>query len=420
MNGACPVFSPESPLVRGLLDVTDCNLQTLVQGGYASLLQPESAFGGLLTAVLTIYVALIGYQLLLGRSSLSIGEFALSAVKLAAVIALATQWGNYQRLVYNVLFYGPEQLANLMSRPLWHGSWAGDDVFEGLQRAFTDLTAFSPATPPGAPSTLAPASAATGVGALTAAGAGQLSTLLSRAGFDSLLLLGSAVLLLLSTLGVLVACKIVLGLLLALGPVFIALMLFETTRGLFEGWLRASLAFAFAPLAVTVLLALGLTLLQPSLEQIEVMRGSSQYVPGVAFGVTVVVVALCGVTLGLIAAAGMISAGFRLPRTGRQGSASPSGSTRELAAPVSGGPSRAGRTANSLLSQARRENAAPVIWSRPDLNSDRPIDRQMTMTTQTDRARLPALEVRLGQQPRREAGPRGSRQGPTASGARRP
>jgi type IV secretion system protein VirB6 len=419
MNGACPAFSADSPLVRGLLDVTDCNLQILIQGGYASLLQPESAFGGVLTAALTIYVALIGYRLLLGRSPLSIGEFALSAVKLAAVVALATQWGNYQKLVYDVLFYGPEQLANLMSRPLWHGSWAGDDVFEGLQRAFTDLTAFSPATPPGTPSTLAPASAATGVGALTAAGAGQLSTLLSRAGFDSLLLLGSAVLLLLSTLGVLVACKIVLGLLLALGPLFIALMLFDTTRGLFEGWLRAALAFAFAPLAVTVLLALGLTLLQPSLEQIEAMRASGRYVPGVAFAVTVLAVAICSVTVGMIGAAGMISAGFRLPRARRQDPVRPDGEAGARRANTSEVQTRSGRIASAVLSQARRENAVAAIWTGGDLRPSRPMDRPMTFTSSLDRAPAPTLETRLGQQPRREAAPREGRQGPRASDARR-
>jgi len=50
-----------------------------------------------------------------------------------------------------VLFFGPQQLADLILRGLGdHGATAGGDVFDGLQRAFTDLTSFSPATPPGA------------------------------------------------------------------------------------------------------------------------------------------------------------------------------------------------------------------------------------------------------------------------------
>ena len=68
-----------------------------------------------------------------------------------------------------------------------------------------------------------------------------------------------------TTLGVVLAAKIVLGLLLALGPVFVAFLLFDSTRGVFEGWLRAALAFAFMPLFATLALVLQLTLLEPYL-----------------------------------------------------------------------------------------------------------------------------------------------------------
>jgi type IV secretion system protein VirB6 len=332
----------------------------------------------------------------------------LAGVKLAAVAALATQWGVYQKLVYHLLFFGPEQLANLISHPLWNGAGHEGDVFDGLQRAFTDLTAFSPATPPGG-------TAATAAGPV-AAGSGQLSTLLSRAGFDSVLLLGSAVALLLSTLGVLIACKIVLGLLLAFGPIFIALMLFETTQGLFEGWLRAALGFAFAPLTVTLLLGFGLVLLEPSLQQIETMRGQGQYIPGVGFGVAVLVTALAGVSLGLVAAGGLVAGGFRLPRAPRP----LSGAVREASlanAQPPPSPNRADRMASAILAQSRRGMGArlsPAIWPGPAGDI---LERRFTVTaTPAGSQRLPALEARLGQQPRRSARPRPVQPGPTSRG----
>ena len=68
MAGACPVPGPDDPLVRGLLGVVDCNVQTVVQTGYASLFQPGGAFVSVLSVLMTIYVALIGYRLLLGRA----------------------------------------------------------------------------------------------------------------------------------------------------------------------------------------------------------------------------------------------------------------------------------------------------------------------------------------------------------------
>jgi type IV secretion system protein VirB6 len=58
----------------------------------------------------------------------------------------------------------------------------------------------------------------------------------------------SAVMLLLSTVGVLVTAKIALAVLLAIGPVFVTLALFRGTRGLFAGWLRGVALTACASL----------------------------------------------------------------------------------------------------------------------------------------------------------------------------
>lgn len=301
MLGSCPAPGPDDPLVRGLLMMVDCNVQNLVRSGYDSLFAPSAAFADVLTALLVIWVALLGYRLLLGRAGLEVGEFALSAVKIGAVLALATRWGAYQTLVYHFLYFAPQQIADVMvHRFAAGGSAFGGDVYDGLQRAFVDLTAFSPAAPPGGLAATTPANSA-------------LAGLLSRAGWDSLMLLGSAVILLLASLGVLLASKIVLGMLLAAGPLFIAFLLFEATRGVFEGWLRAVIAMAFIPLGVILMLGLALTMLEPLLLQLEAMRQSNSYQPGVAFGVMVLSMVFAGVALAMVAAAGLIASGARVP-----------------------------------------------------------------------------------------------------------
>jgi type IV secretion system protein VirB6 len=78
----------------------------------------------------------------------------------------------------------------------------------------------------------------------------------------------SALLLLCSTVGILVVARVVLTVLLALGPVFIALGLFRATRGLCEGWLRMALAFALLPMLVTLSGAGLLWVLGPVIELI--------------------------------------------------------------------------------------------------------------------------------------------------------
>jgi type IV secretion system protein VirB6 len=288
-----------------------------------------------------------------------------------------------------------------------HGSAVGGNVFDGLQRAFTDLTSFSPAQPPGAP----PPSPVTGPNGVST-GSGVLSTLLSKAGFDSMLMLISAVILLLSSLGVLLACKVVLGLLLAVGPIFIALLLFDSTRGLFEGWLRASLGFAFAPLAVTLLLGLALNLLEPSLQQIEAMRQVNSYTPGVAFGVMVLVVVFAGVAAGLTAAGAVIAGGFKLPRPGKAVQAAVSHAAPATVFSADAAiPPRASRTAAAMAAQERRDAAifAGAVAGAPRGDA---ADRRTSLVVSPPARDIqaPATEVRLGQS-RRNASPRAARSG---------
>ncbi len=386
MAGTCPVPGPEDPLVRGLLGVVDCNVRELVHSGYMAIFQPGSVFAGLLTALLTLYVAFIGYRLLIGRSQLRVSDFALNAVKLGAVLALATQWDTYQTLVYGFLFQGPQQLAGHMltavqpDSSIFHG-----DVFDGLQTAFDDLSGFGAGYASHAPATVSP--------------------LLGGAGFAAFLLTSSASLLLLSTLGVLLAAKIVLGLLLAVGPIFIALLLFDSTRGVFEGWFRASLAFAIAPLATTLLLGVALTMLEPSLLQMEELQKQHIYTLGPVYSVMTLILVFTGVAAGALIAGGMIATGFRLP------------SLRRDTDPARATP--AARGGDSLVidqPRAARVAAAAVAMDRRDttqmFSDSRSSDRRTTLAAGPDRAREMIEPARLGQQQRRTARPRTGR--PTA------
>ena len=386
MAGSCPAPSPEDPLVQSLLGVVDCNVRDLVHTGYMAIFQPGSAIAGLLTALLTIYVAVMGYRLLLGQSQLRVSDFALNAVKLGVVIALATQWDTYQTVVYNLLFRGPEQLAGLVAAAvhpdsaLIHG-----DVFDGLQTAFDKLSGFGAGYAAHAPPSASP--------------------MLGGAGFAALLMTSSASILLLSTLGVLLVAKIVLGLLLAVGPLFIALLLFETTRGVFEGWLRACFAFAFAPLAVTVLLGVALTMLEPSLTQMDELLKQHIYTLGPAYSVMTLVLVFAGVSAGALIAGGVVALGFRLPRRMQPAVNLTAVAPAQRAEPVVASQSRAGRVAAAATLLDRRDNAASVSESRSS-------DRRTTVAAPADRGPRDAADVvRLGQQSnsRRIAGPRAAR-----------
>jgi type IV secretion system protein VirB6 len=387
MANACPAAGPDDPLVHSLLGVVDCNAQQLVRSGYAALFEGSGHFTAVLTVLLTLYVAFIGYRLMLGQSQLRVTDFVLSAVKIGLVLALATQWNAYQALVYRLLFSGPQQLADMLVSAVQpdQSSFRGD-VFDGLQRAFDDLSG-----------------AANG---FSSHAAPTTSPLLGGAGFGALLMTLSASVLLLSSLGVLMAAKIVLALLLAIGPIFIGLALFDSTRGLFEGWLRASLGFALAPLSSILLLAVSLTMLEPSLLQIEELRRRGVYTLGPAYSVATLILVFAVVSLGALLAGGIVAMGFRLPSRKIAPSAEPSTVTVNATGSPALDQPRALRIAAAAAAMERRDTLSLASASVSSL-----IDRRTEVASQSQRASGATVlpEARLGQGARRTVRPRTAR-----------
>jgi type IV secretion system protein VirB6 len=406
MAGSCPSPAPDDPIVHQLTTTVDCNVHTLAHDGYAALFGPTGGFGGVLTVALTLYVALLGYQLMLGRGQLRISDFAVRAVSLGAVLALATQWDTYQAVVYRLLFDGPRQMAAVVLSGIQPPqSIFRTDVFDGLQRAFDDLTGFANGYATHSPVNANPLLGGTSLGALLLTAAG--STLL------------------LSTLGVILACKIVLGLLLGLGPLFIVMFLFDATRGVFEGWLRATLAFAFTPLLAILLLGVILVILEPNLLQLEQQNAAGVYDLAPTYAVVILILVFVGVMSGALIAVGMIASGFRLPRHARAdtdaqaGRVAPSQTDREIATP-----SRAARTAAAAVAMERRDSmifgaAAGLGGAGSSL-----IERRVTVGGGARAGRggesgTSVAPTRLGQETRRASGPRTMRAAGGGSGGLR-
>lgn len=392
---ACPVPPPETGLVQGLLYSVDCNTQGLVQSAYGVLAEPGGVVAVALTSALTIYVALLGLQLMLGRAPLNIGELTMTMLKIGVVLVLATSWPTYQQLVFDTLFRGPEQLGAMMLRSIQpEGSVFIGNPFDGLQLAYDQLTrgaAFyaSKAAPTASPFTGGPAFAAF---ALNSAG----------------------VLMLMGTLGLMLAAKIALALLLALGPVFAGFLLFDSTRGLFEGWLRASISLALVPLLATMTLVVQLTLMEPLLIRMIELRGQGIVdlaPPTAAFLLTLIV---GGVALAILAAIGFIASGLRI---GGAGSAGRAAETRPLAAPATQAAAPTAMRPVQLEMQPRAQAVAAAAASleRRDIRlQDGPASRRLDISPRSDRAAETTRVQPLGQSYRRSAAPRRA-----ASSARR-
>jgi type IV secretion system protein VirB6 len=438
MIGNCPAPPPNAGIVQGLLDTVDCNIRQGVQGGYEALFGPASPVAAVITTLLTLYVALLGFRLLTGRTDLKVADLPMIALKLGAIVLLTTSWASYQSVVFAVLFDGPAEMANqlLSAMPPPPGQ-AGTDIFARLQFTFDQLTQAAAALAETAdPGTAAGAAGATppAAGLVLQAAPGtdpnalqnfqpiiqMRSALQGGPAFGATALWLSAVILLVSTLGLLLLAKLMLGLLLAVGPLFVGMLLFETTKGLFEGWLRTALGFALAPLATVVFMAGLLASLDPSLRGLAEARAAETYEIGPVLTILVLVLTFTVVFASVISLCMRVVAGFRLPPPAQRPVEIPplpqgAGAAPAFAAPDAAPPSRALRLAASLGASGPDADRRAASLAGSVAAASTLIDRRTEVTTGSDGLRTAPVE-RLGQSHRRRAGPARARTTP-ATGA---
>ncbi len=300
----CPAPDRDLPLVRSLLTSVDCNIHAVSQAGYTAVSAPGSEFALGLTALMTIYVAVFGLRLLLGHAPLRVGDLTVMAIKLGVVLALATSWPSYQQLVFDTLFHGPEQVGAAILRALPRNAALGDNPFDGLQTVYDQMHATATFLKRTSPPTDSPF-------------AGGLAS-------AALSLDLSAFLALFATVGAMLVAKIVLGLLLALGPLFAGCLLFESTLGIFQGWLRVTLAFAVTPLIASLGLVLQLMLIQPympALAKLTDVFSAGAFDTSTVSAVFILTLVSSSVSLAGIIGLGIAVMGLKLPGASRKAAA---------------------------------------------------------------------------------------------------
>ena len=232
----CAPFGADGPSgVADALGKVDCLASDATAVSFGRLFGAHGSFQTALTIILTLYVALLAFNLLTARSALKVSVLTPRMMTLGLVLTFATSWIAYQSVVWNLATGAPDEIASVLV-----GSKGSATVMfaQQLDGFFTAITDAAGAAQPN------PAAAAANPVAIAAA-----SGMTSPANILSI----GALLLLLGTVGVLVVCRLALAALLILGPVFIVLALFQGTRGLFEGWLKSVAMFALVPLLTVVM-----------------------------------------------------------------------------------------------------------------------------------------------------------------------
>ena len=236
--------------VAAALRGVDCVAGEASALAFGRLFAPGGALGTTLTIILTLYIAIFGFLLLTGRTNLGVRSLVPRMMTLGLVLTFATSWVAYQSVVWNLAIGTPDYLAGILTgtRGSATDTFAQkiDVVFMAIQEASggnSDFSAFSP---------------------------------------DGMMWLG-AMLFMLGTVGLLVTTKIALGILIALGPVFVVMALFNGTRGLFTGWIKGVVMCALAPLFAVLGGSIMLELAVPILTSLTANPGFVPAQAGMAF-----------------------------------------------------------------------------------------------------------------------------------------
>lgn len=278
MSAACQAAAAEvGNGVAAALQAVDCTAGEFTAQAFGRLFAPGGALTPVLTIALTLFVAFFAISLLLGRSSIGVRSVTPRMITLGLVVTFATSWVAYQSVVWNLALSAPDWLATVL------GGTEGSATQVFAQKIDVVFLAVQEAT-----------KGQENVGAFSPTG---------------ILWLG-AMLFLLGTVGVLVTARIGLAVLVALGPIFVVMALFNGTRGLFTGWLKGVVLLALTPLFAVLGGGVMLELAVPILAALSATPGMVDPQAAVAFFmIGAVHVALMAMALKV---AGTMVAGWRV------------------------------------------------------------------------------------------------------------
>jgi type IV secretion system protein VirB6 len=288
MNTAvCALNQQDAGVIRELLTTTRCNVGVFSEAGYHALTGPQSIFPLAITALLTIYVAVLGYRLLLGHGAPQLSEIPVIGIKIGTVLALTLNWTVFQTLVLDIAARAPTEIASAIVGPQY-------SPVDRLQAAYdqirTDETAFAK---------LAQADAQ-GPNSSNAIEASNELSYASNA-------------LLAATGGLLAFATVVTGVLALVGPIFLTLFLFEAAGGLFTGWVRAIAAAAFVPMLCWITTIILLSAIEPRLALLDEQRAASTLDASTAIVTCFIIYVFAAAQFGLVIASTIVAAGFRFP-----------------------------------------------------------------------------------------------------------
>lgn len=311
MVGQCQA-SEIGGFVSDTLYAIDCFGLGIGSAGYQALAAPGGLAQLVLTSVMTIFVALIGYRMMLGETP-DVRFWVASMATLGVVVAFSFSWHAFRIGVHDVIVYAPAELSKAVAQTVGiPGNRELIQRLDGVNSLLIELEKPVPkensllqANAPSPPPTSSPSPQPQAQTADPDRTPSTISPEL-RPWF------------LVAAIGPLATTRLAASLLIALAPFFFMTLLFPALRGFFSGWLRTILGLAVAQFAV--MLALGVEVLLVESRLAMILRGGriQAEIGARTPELQSLFVAFLGILIALIVVGIWALSGFKLEALARQ------------------------------------------------------------------------------------------------------
>lgn len=229
------------------LHTVDNVIGHFVNTAYVNFIQ---AHAGLITLLFTVYVMFLGYQFLSHSHHFNLSVVTKHIIVMLCVYALIMDWHLYNLFVYNIFTNEPGNIAEVLINSSAKYQ-SGENIAQALDGIYAAM--------------MGAAKGFFGQTSFSAAGAAFL--------LYGLLVFIIGSLMCVVALLMFIYAKMMMAVVLALGPVFILFILWGPTKGMFSAWLNQLITIALVPIVTSAVLSLMLSVIDVTL---PAMKGPAE------------------------------------------------------------------------------------------------------------------------------------------------
>jgi type IV secretion system protein VirB6 len=225
------------------LNTVDAVIGHFVSTAYANFIEANA---GLITLLFTFYVMVLGYRFLYHHHHFNMSDVIRHFIVMICVYALVMNWKLYHLFVYQIFTTEPGNIAQILVNTSGHlqaeSSIARslDNIYESILHAAVGL-----------------------FGEINFSIAGLAFI------FYAILIFLIGTLMCVFALLLFIYAKMMMAIMLALGPIFITFILWDATKGLFSAWLNQLITIALIPIITSAILVLMLSVINVTLPHLN-------------------------------------------------------------------------------------------------------------------------------------------------------